>query len=250
MGGAGLSFSRIVNDLEAELKSVEKKKDTLLSLLHSGRISQNTFDLMEKRTNRLTLLITDLKGTMEEEESFWMSNCSEETKILELLLIEFKIRHLLGEIEEEEWRQKSEIINFGLNFLKDEKALTDEGISKPVPPIQLADENIFREEDKTDLEKENKREFSEILPENGKNLKTRRTVKNRYSQNRHKRRIDKEPSTSEGSFTSEGHCMNPWKPKCRNTDIELSIYYDGKLTPICRECWEDISKKNIEWTGL
>jgi len=250
MGGADLSFSRMIDNLEDELKSVENKRDALLSLLHSGRISQTTFDLMEKRNSRLTSLITDLKEILREEEFFWSSNCSEETKILESLLIEFKLRHLLGEIGEEEWRQKSEIINLGLNFFKDEKALTAEADLKPALPIQLKDEDISKEEAGTKLVKENKRELSEILPENGKNLKTRRTVRNKYSQNRHRRGIVKEPSTLEGSFTLEGHCMNPWKPKCRNTNIELSIYYNGKLTPICRECWEEISKKNIEWTGL
>jgi len=40
----------------------------------------------------------------------------------------------------------------------------------------------------------------------------------------------------------EESCMNPWKPKCQNTDIALDIQYKGRRLPICNSCWEnDIS---------
>jgi hypothetical protein len=79
---------------------------------------------MEKKTERLTALFTDLKDMRREEESFWGSTYSEETRILELLLVEFKVRHLLGEIGEEEWRQKSQIIDSGLDAFKKPKPST------------------------------------------------------------------------------------------------------------------------------
>jgi hypothetical protein len=43
------------------------------------------------------------------------------------------------------------------------------------------------------------------------------------------------------------NCRNPWNGECRSTDIEVYIYYKGKLHPICRECWNDIAEKDIEW---
>lgn len=46
---------------------------------------------------------------------------------------------------------------------------------------------------------------------------------------------------------SEGRCRNPWNGRCRNADIEVSIYYKNELLPICRECWQDISNRDITW---
>lgn len=247
--GLGLSYSGAINDLEAELESVEKRKDTLRSLLHSGRISQNTYDLMEKKTERLTALFADLKDMRREEESFWGSTYSEETRILELLLVEFKVRHLLGEIGEEEWRQKSQIIDSGLDAFKKPKPSAIPDNLKPAPPTSFVDEKISKEEVEADLGKEKIQEPSEVLPEKIKTPKTR-TVRNKRSQSKPKRKIEDEQPKLESAVSSEGHCMNPWNTGCRNTDIELSIYYNGKLTPICHKCWEEISKKNIEWSGL
>jgi hypothetical protein len=42
-------------------------------------------------------------------------------------------------------------------------------------------------------------------------------------------------------------CKNPWNGECRSADIEVYIYYKGTLHPICRDCWSDITEKDIEW---
>lgn len=46
---------------------------------------------------------------------------------------------------------------------------------------------------------------------------------------------------------SGAHCRNPWNGSCRNTDIEVSIYYRNEVLPICRECWREISGKDLAW---
>ena len=42
-------------------------------------------------------------------------------------------------------------------------------------------------------------------------------------------------------------CMNPWNGHCQNSDIAVYIYYNGRILPICSECWIEIAQKNIEW---
>jgi len=240
-GWTGLSSSRIINYLETELKTVEKKKEALLNLLHSGKITQETFDLMEKRTSRVASTIAALKKALDEEETLERLNRSEETRILESLLIDFKLRYLLGEIEDEEWRQKGEIINLGLDSLRGRETFIDKIDLKPAPPFQLMGK---------DRSNEKVISISEISPEGEKDLKPKKTVRKKYPKNKPRKQIAKEPLALGIPSASEVHCLNPWKPKCRNTDIELSIYYNGQITPICRVCWEEISKKNIEWSGL
>jgi len=43
------------------------------------------------------------------------------------------------------------------------------------------------------------------------------------------------------------HCRNPWNKECKNTNIEVYIFYRGKKRPICRRCWSKIAKKDLEW---
>lgn len=44
-------------------------------------------------------------------------------------------------------------------------------------------------------------------------------------------------------------CKNPWKTRCNNTDIILSIMIKGLVHPICRNCWLEISVGNLEWSN-
>jgi len=47
--------------------------------------------------------------------------------------------------------------------------------------------------------------------------------------------------------TSEEYCKNPWNKKCHDPNIVLYVYYRKRLFPICRSCWMEITRKNIEW---
>jgi len=43
------------------------------------------------------------------------------------------------------------------------------------------------------------------------------------------------------------HCRNPWNGRCKNTDIQLYIYYKGRQLPICKECWLEIADRDFQW---
>lgn len=42
-------------------------------------------------------------------------------------------------------------------------------------------------------------------------------------------------------------CQNPWKIKCKNTDIEVYIVHEEQQLPICTNCWHKIADDNYEW---
>ncbi|MDH5268292.1 MAG: hypothetical protein OEW62_11555 [Candidatus Bathyarchaeota archaeon] len=46
---------------------------------------------------------------------------------------------------------------------------------------------------------------------------------------------------------STERCRNPWNDTCKNTDIEVYIYYKGRQLPICRHCWRHMADENVEW---
>jgi hypothetical protein len=252
MGWASMSFSRIISDLDSYLKSREKKAEALQGLLLSGKISQNTFDLVDRKLSRLTSVAADLKETLIAEESFWKANLSENTRILESLLIELELKRLLGEIGEE-WTKKSMIISSGLESLKANETLTGKIEQELTQPIQTTLEKHTNEKVRTELVKEDRHGSLQAPRESIKGIRHVREqnpVDERPNSNTRKKWIAKEPPSLANSLTPRIHCMNPWKPECRNGDIGLSIYYKGQTIPICHRCWEDISKKNIEWSSL
>jgi hypothetical protein len=44
-------------------------------------------------------------------------------------------------------------------------------------------------------------------------------------------------------------CGNPWNGGCGSSSIALYIYYGGRLIPICMDCWREICKRDIAWSG-
>ncbi|MEM2935726.1 MAG: CdvA-like protein [Candidatus Bathyarchaeia archaeon] len=64
------------------------------------------------------------------------------------------------------------------------------------------------------------------------------------------RKFSPEKSAGKGNPSTGGfgmRCRNPWNGNCRNTDIELSIYYKGEFLPICHQCWKEIANKDLTW---
>jgi len=55
-----------------------------------------------------------------------------------------------------------------------------------------------------------------------------------------------------GSLNGGGFecCMNPWNGECRNTDIQIYIFYRNRKRPIGRSCWEEIAKGDYSWNSL
>ena len=248
-----MGLTKLIADLDSHLKAGEKELEALRNLLLSNGISQSTFELVEKKINYKTSLITDLREALVAEEDYWQNSFSDATRILELLLVEFEHKHLLGRIGEEELTQKNTVINLGLTTLTNREASVNTLIREPAQPLQTTLEQHAIQESTTKQETEEKTSIPLVLNEEKDDvepIQTKRTSNNGNASNKRKRPLTKEPPELDASISSTVHCMNPWKPGCRNTDIELSIYYKGRPTPICRKCWEDISDKNVEWTSL
>jgi hypothetical protein len=188
------------------------------------------------------------------EETFWKTSLSEEARIFESLLIQLEHMRLLGIIEEEECQLKSRIISSGLESLKNGSTLTRMSRQEPALPVQTTLELHGFEKNVAELKQE---QATVSLPVTEKPTgdielarRRRHDVGGEPVLNKRKRIMAKEPPELESSHVSSLRCMNPWKPECRSTDIELSIFYKGRTTPICRKCWEEIANKNVEWSSL
>jgi len=214
----------MISGLENILKSLERERESLKHLLLSGKISRQAFDLLEKRIGKTASAAIQLENALREEESFWKENLLKGIKIFETILVELEHKRLLSEIGEEEYSRSSEVISVGLNSIR---ALIEQNEKTTTTP-QLSNRDHTCEEAESE-------QFYTRRSGNPTG-KTRRVVRNMRKDER--------------QDFSEIHCMNPWNPECRNTDIEVSIYYDGRMVPICRRCWEEIANKDVEWSSL
>jgi hypothetical protein len=213
-----LVLPKTVEHLDLELASLKKRKDVLAALFNDGKISSDTVILLSKRLDETETVINRLKQSLADERDFWKQITLEGIKILESFLVEFKLLNLLGEMDEGKWQDLSETVYSGLNALK------SEGVAKSSEKNtnQILNQKSLIYPSKTSANA-------------AKNRGRSKSISNNSSQ----------PSKMDSSVL---HCMNPWKPNCERTDIELSIYYNGRFIPICHECWKEISEKDMEWS--
>jgi len=208
MPGWDMNISETVNTLENLLKSLERERDSLKHTLFSGRISHEVFDILSKRIERMETLASELGKSLKDEEAFQREILLKGIRIFETLLVDFKHRLLMGDMEEEKFQQYSDIISEGLDSIKSQV--------------------------------EGKKEVIMTLPQ----MKNSPHKESEHFENKNCNKSD------EDKEASKIHCMNPWKPECRNTNIEVSIYYKGKMIPICRDCWREIANRDIEWSSI
>lgn len=213
---------KTIEHLDFELASLKKRRNTLSALFNDGKISSDTAFLLAKRFDEVETAINRLKQSLADEKDFWMQIRLEGIKILESFLIELRLLNLMGEMDEERWRDLSEAVSNGLNALKNESNAKSSEKSA----------NHF-------LNQKNLAYPSKVSVNAIKN-------KGRSKSSRLGNNDSPPPSKMESSTL---HCMNPWKPDCKRKDIELSIYYNGRFIPICRECWKEISEKDMEWSN-
>jgi len=242
-----LVFSRLLRSLEAELASIENRSKVLEGLLASGRVSPEAYIQLNERLKSLSSKIQSLKRSLEEERSFQSSSVEECVKVLELLLVDLRCRHMLGEVGDGEWDDKSRILIEGIRSLKDGVSSSAEELKESTPP------DFFVPVSKTEFSFTFEGQASRSVGYPKRRLKASRKKRKRAKSKAEASALEadrkvKAPPEIEASQAGI-HCRNPWKKDCRNTDIELTIYYNGELLPICRECWREISEKNIEWSS-
>lgn len=216
-----MPLTKILAEIEVEVASLRWKREILKALLDEGKVSQKVFNALNSMMSEIETAALNLKEKIDENKRFWENIVSEENKILEGLLVDLKFKNLIGELDEPSWQSMSVAIELGMGSISahtDRKSIRNDLSLKANASLKRRQNNIDSSPSrKNKVLNERERKFSE--------------------------------STLESKPSDGSHCMNPWKPDCRRTDIKLSIYYEGRFLPICNECWREIAEKNIEWTG-
>ena len=115
-----ISWKHSFRRLSEEFDVARKKKQALDNLLNSGRISQSTHDIFNKEIDEAIADIEKQQKALLEKMASKVVELEGQVKSLEILLANYEIRHVTGEIDEESYQRDSELLSIGLETAKQE----------------------------------------------------------------------------------------------------------------------------------
>jgi hypothetical protein len=106
--------------LGEEYEVARKKKRALDTLLETGRISQSTHDLFSIEIAESMTDIERQQKAMTDKMNAKIVELEEQVKTLEILLANFEIQHVTGEVDDEVYQREISVLSMGLETSKDE----------------------------------------------------------------------------------------------------------------------------------
>jgi len=120
------SFKRINEEHEL----AKKKKSALDNLLTSGKISQSTCNLFNREIDDAIAEIENQRKALLEKMNAKMLELEEQTKTLEVLLANFEIQHVTGEIDEQIYQRETDLLSMGLETTRQELDAVQEAVNQ------------------------------------------------------------------------------------------------------------------------
>lgn len=115
-----ISWKHSFRRLNEEYDVARKKRQALDNLLNAGRISQSTHGIFNKEIDDAISDIEKQQKALLEKMAAKVVELEEQVKTLEILLANFEIRHVTGEIGEEAYQRHNELLSLGLEAAKNE----------------------------------------------------------------------------------------------------------------------------------
>jgi CdvA-like coiled-coil domain len=109
-----ISWKHSFRRLGEEFEVAKKKKQALDNLLTSGRISQSTYDSFNKEIDEAITEIERQQQALQEKMRTKMIELENQIKTLEMLLADFEIQHVIGEVDEEVYQRQVDLLSIGL----------------------------------------------------------------------------------------------------------------------------------------
>ena len=115
-----ISWKYSFRRLNEEYEVARKKRQALDNLLSVGRISQSTHGLFNKEIDDAISEIEKQQKALLEKMAAKVVELEGQVKTLEILLANFEIRHVTGEIGDESYQRESDLFASGLDAAKHE----------------------------------------------------------------------------------------------------------------------------------
>lgn len=115
-----ISWKHSFRRLNEEYEVARKKRQALDNLLSVGRISQSTHGIFNKEIDDAISEIEKQQKALLEKMAAKVVELEGQVKTLEILLANFEIRHVTGEIGDEAYQRESDLFASGLDTAKHE----------------------------------------------------------------------------------------------------------------------------------
>jgi hypothetical protein len=137
-----ISWRHSFKRLSEENEIAKKKKQALDNLLNNGRISQPTYDVFSGEIGEAIAEIERQQKALLEKMNSKMAELEGQIKTLEMLLANFEIQHVTGEIDEEVYQHEINILSVGIETAKHELETVKEAVGQlssgaPLPPTEV-----------------------------------------------------------------------------------------------------------------
>lgn len=115
-----ISWKSSFKRLNEEYETSKKKKQALDNLLDTGKISQTTYDLFSKEIAEAIADIENQRKDLVQKMNSKMTELGEQIKTLEILLTNFEIQHIIGEVEDQVYQREINVLSMGLDTSRQE----------------------------------------------------------------------------------------------------------------------------------
>jgi hypothetical protein len=130
-----ISWKHSFKRLNEEYEIAKKKKQALDNLFETGRISQFTRNSFN---NEIDAAITEIEKQQKDllaKMQLKIQELDSQIKTLEMLLANYEIQHVVGEIDEEIYQREVNLLATGLETVKHELDIIKEATNQLCPPV-------------------------------------------------------------------------------------------------------------------
>jgi hypothetical protein len=128
-----LSFKR----LNEEYDLAKRKKQALDNLFETGRISRSTYDSFSGEIAAALADIEKQQKALIEKMQLKAQELNSQIKTLEMLLANFEIQHVAGEVDEEVYQREISLLTIGLENAKKELEVINDAVNQLVAPAPI-----------------------------------------------------------------------------------------------------------------
>jgi len=143
-----ISWKHSFTRLQEESAIVAKKKQALDGLLNAGRISQSTYDVFNMEIDQALAEIETQQKALLGKMNMKMLQLADQIKMLEMLVANFEIQHVTGEVEEEDYQRETGLLSTGLEKARNEL----DAISETANQLSSGDMSMHEEPEVTEPE--------------------------------------------------------------------------------------------------
>jgi hypothetical protein len=141
-----ISWKHSFKKLNEENEMAKKKKQALDNLLNTGRISQSTYDLFNSEIDEAIAEIERQQKALLEKMNSKMEELEAQIKTLEMLLANFEIQHVTGEVDEEVYQSEMGILSMGIETAKHELDVVREAVNQLSSGMQISSTEVAVEQ--------------------------------------------------------------------------------------------------------